>query len=63
MYKLETRKYSGLEVAVIGLACRFPGAEEVNEFWNNLKTGVESVSFFSDEESELLTKLIASCNS
>lgn len=38
------------EVAVIGLAGRFPGAKNVDEFWQNLRDGVESVSFFSDEE-------------
>ncbi|PCH92825.1 MAG: hypothetical protein COB85_07755, partial [Bacteroidetes bacterium] len=41
---------SGLEIAVIGIACRFPGARNKDEFWHNLKNGVESVSFFSDEE-------------
>ncbi|HKC12182.1 MAG TPA: beta-ketoacyl synthase N-terminal-like domain-containing protein, partial [Vicinamibacteria bacterium] len=39
-----------LEVAVIGMACRFPGADSVEAFWQNLRDGVESVSFFSDEE-------------
>ena len=44
------RKYSGLEIAIIGMAGRFPGAGNVNEFWNNLKNGVESISFLSDED-------------
>ncbi|HEX8852343.1 MAG TPA: polyketide synthase, partial [Pyrinomonadaceae bacterium] len=38
------------DVAVIGMAGRFPGARNVEEFWRNLVGGVESVSFFSDEE-------------
>ncbi len=38
------------DIAVIGMACRFPGADNPDEFWQNLKGGVESVSFFSDEE-------------
>lgn len=38
------------EVAVVGMACRFPGARNVDEFWRNLAGGVESISFFSDEE-------------
>ena len=25
--------YSGTEVAIIGMAGRFPGAKDVNEFW------------------------------
>lgn len=42
--------YSGLEIAVIGMAGRFPGARNINEFWDNLKNGIESISFFSDQE-------------
>jgi acyl transferase domain-containing protein/NADPH:quinone reductase-like Zn-dependent oxidoreductase/acyl carrier protein len=41
---------TGLEIAVIGMAGRFPGAQHIDEFWENLKNGVESISFFSDEE-------------
>ncbi|MER7169242.1 SDR family NAD(P)-dependent oxidoreductase [Micromonospora sp. NPDC000207] len=44
---------SGVEdaqVAIIGLAGRFPGARDVNEFWRNLVGGVESITFFSDDE-------------
>src|SRR5215813_12108588 len=37
-------------VAIIGLAGRFPGARNYEEFWENLKNGVESISFFSDDE-------------
>jgi acyl transferase domain-containing protein/thioesterase domain-containing protein/aryl carrier-like protein len=41
---------TGLEIAVIGLAGRFPGANDIHTFWENLKNGVESITFFSDEE-------------
>jgi len=37
-------------IAVIGLAGRFPGARNVDEFWERLRDGVETLSFFSDEE-------------
>jgi phthiocerol/phenolphthiocerol synthesis type-I polyketide synthase E len=37
-------------IAVIGLAGRFPGAPNLDVFWQNLKTGVESVTHFSDDE-------------
>ena len=37
-------------VAIIGVACRFPGAANPREFWRNLCDGVESVQFFSDDE-------------
>src|SRR5947209_4837286 len=29
---------------------RFPGASTLEQFWDNLRNGVESISFFSDEE-------------
>jgi acyl transferase domain-containing protein/acyl-CoA synthetase (AMP-forming)/AMP-acid ligase II/aryl carrier-like protein len=38
------------DIAVIGLACRFPGATSPAEFWQNLQNGVESITFFSDAE-------------
>ncbi|MCX6582230.1 MAG: amino acid adenylation domain-containing protein [Candidatus Aminicenantes bacterium] len=41
-------------IAVIGMAGRFPGAKNIAEFWENLKNGVESVRFFSQEELETL---------
>jgi len=37
-------------IAIIGMAGRFPGANNVDEFWQNLKAGVESITFFSDQE-------------
>ena len=38
------------DVAIIGMACRFPGAKNVDEFWNNLINGVESFTSISDDE-------------
>ncbi len=46
----EYNDWSGSEIAVVGMAGRFPGARNVQEFWENLKNGVESISFFTDEE-------------
>src|SRR5690349_22435150 len=37
-------------IAVVGMAGRFPGAPTLEKFWTNLRDGVESVSFFSDED-------------
>ncbi|NIM10482.1 MAG: amino acid adenylation domain-containing protein [Candidatus Aminicenantes bacterium] len=48
----EANDRTGLEIAVIGMALRFPGAQNVDEFWENIKNGVESITFFSDEELE-----------
>ncbi|MDB6129935.1 MAG: hypothetical protein JWM04_1042, partial [Verrucomicrobiales bacterium] len=41
---------SDTDIAVIGLAGRFPGAADVEQFWRNLAVGVESIRFFSREE-------------
>ena len=46
----DERQWSGAEVAVVGLSGRFPGAGTLDEFWSNLRGGVESVTFFTDEE-------------
>ncbi|HSF41149.1 MAG TPA: SDR family NAD(P)-dependent oxidoreductase [Thermoanaerobaculia bacterium] len=45
--------WTGFEVAVIGMAARFPGAPDVERFWRNLCEGVESISFLSTGELEL----------
>lgn len=37
-------------IAIVGMSGRFPGARNLDEFWRNLRDGVESVSFFSDEQ-------------
>ncbi|MEQ1354420.1 MAG: type I polyketide synthase, partial [Candidatus Acidiferrum sp.] len=45
---MSERAYEG--IAIIGMSGRFPGAENVEEFWANLVAGKETVSFFSDAE-------------
>ncbi|HKQ74110.1 MAG TPA: type I polyketide synthase, partial [Blastocatellia bacterium] len=42
---------SGLEVAIIGVAARFPKSSNTDEFWRNLRDGVECITFLTDEES------------
>ncbi|MHC6529717.1 beta-ketoacyl synthase N-terminal-like domain-containing protein [Vibrio proteolyticus] len=37
-------------IAIIGMAGSFPGAENIHEFWDNLITGKESLSSFTKEE-------------
>ncbi|MDR4472731.1 MAG: polyketide synthase [Nitrospira sp.] len=39
-----TAQQEGLDIAVIGMAGRFPGAPDVETFWRNLSDGEESVS-------------------
>ncbi len=37
-------------LAIVGMACRFPGARNLDEFWANLIGGVESINRLSEEE-------------
>lgn len=46
----QKNKYSGLEVAVIGIAGKFPKSENIKSFWENLKLGKSGISYFSNEE-------------
>ncbi|WP_019423136.1 type I polyketide synthase [Paenibacillus sp. OSY-SE] len=36
-------------IAIIGMSGRFPGAGHVGQFWDNLKHGQESITFFTDD--------------
>jgi acyl transferase domain-containing protein/acyl carrier protein len=47
---MENNKYTGLEIAIVGMSCKFPGAENYEEFWNNILNGVESISSLSNTE-------------
>lgn len=38
------RDYVGKAIAIIGMACRFPKADSVETFWNNLRDGVDAVT-------------------
>ncbi|MEV7559729.1 amino acid adenylation domain-containing protein [Streptomyces sp. NPDC089795] len=40
----------GDAVAVVGMACRLPGAPDVAAYWDNLRNGVESIRRFTAEE-------------
>ncbi len=37
-------------IAIIAMSGRFPGAASIEQFWQNVASGVESIRFFSDEE-------------
>ena len=45
-----TVKANSTGVAIVGIACRFPGAANQRVFWRNLCEGVESVTVLSDGE-------------
>ena len=40
---------TGTEIAVVGMAGRFPGANNITTYWENLRDGVEAITFLSDE--------------
>ncbi len=48
--KTEQPKSGTQGFAIVGMVCRFPGAGNTEEFWENLQAGVESITDFSHEE-------------
>ncbi|HTQ81522.1 MAG TPA: type I polyketide synthase, partial [Thermoanaerobaculia bacterium] len=42
--------YDETDIAIIGMAGRFPEADDVNELWRNLCAGLDAVRSMSDEE-------------
>lgn len=38
------------DIAIIGMSCRFPGAKNIQEFWQNLIDGKETIRRFTPEE-------------
>ncbi len=45
------REQSGAEeFAIVGMAARMPGARDLDQFWDNLVNGRESIKFFTPEE-------------
>lgn len=40
---MKEQNLNGNKIALIGMACRFPGASDVDTWWHNLINGVESI--------------------
>lgn len=38
------------DIAIVGMAGRFPKSPDIESFWDNLENGRECISFFTDEE-------------
>lgn len=49
MNNSDNNQLDSMAIAVVGMSCRLPGAANLNEFWQNLAQGVESVEELSDE--------------
>ncbi|MDZ8065208.1 MAG: beta-ketoacyl synthase N-terminal-like domain-containing protein [Nostoc sp. DedQUE08] len=46
----KNNEFNGSEIAIIAVAGRFPGAKDIESFWQNLRDGVETISSLTDEE-------------
>lgn len=46
----DSRNVQSGDIAVIGIACRFPGAHGPEAFWRVLEEGVETLTFFTPDE-------------
>jgi acyl transferase domain-containing protein/acyl carrier protein len=48
-----TKKYDGLEIAIIGMSGRFQESKNYRQFWQHLKDGKELIKTFTDDELRL----------
>src|SRR5580693_5952226 len=46
------RGFPAHAVAIVGFTGRFPGARDLEEFWQNVRNGVETLQPFTDEQLE-----------
>ncbi len=57
--ELQGQVSSGIEIAIIGMAGRLPGARDLGEFWENLKGGVSSIGAFPAERRKDIDPLLS----
>ncbi|WP_400080183.1 amino acid adenylation domain-containing protein [Winogradskyella sp. R77965] len=48
--KRKNKRQTNSDIAIIGMAGRFPGANSIKELWEVLRDGKETISFFTPEE-------------
>ena len=48
--KLNARNVSNRDIAIVGMSARFGGARDIDQYWRNIRDGVESIRDFSEEE-------------
>lgn len=48
--KLHYKEFKNSDIAVIGMACRYPGADTIEDFWENLIGGKETIARFTEKE-------------
>ncbi|MBW1655004.1 polyketide synthase [Flavobacterium quisquiliarum] len=49
-FKSTNNKTDSQDIAIIGMAGRFPGSDTIDELWENLRDGKETISLFTKEE-------------
>ena len=42
--------YAETDIAIVGRACRFPGASDVSRFWENIRGGVDAAVWMDEDE-------------
>ncbi|MGQ7947206.1 amino acid adenylation domain-containing protein [Flavobacterium sp. WC2509] len=50
VFKNTNNQTASADIAIIGMAGRFPGSDTIDELWENLRDGKETISFFTKEE-------------
>lgn len=50
------------DIAIIGMAGRFPGAKEIDTFWKNIRDRVEGISYFTEAELQRRGVSVAALN-
>jgi phthiocerol/phenolphthiocerol synthesis type-I polyketide synthase E len=48
--KNDNQPTNDLDIAIIGISGRFPGAKNIEEFWKNLESGASSILAYTDDE-------------
>ncbi|MHC5744955.1 MAG: type I polyketide synthase [Nostoc sp.] len=47
---IKQEQTANIDIAIVGMSGRLPGAKNIDDFWHNLQNGVESISFFSNHD-------------
>jgi phthiocerol/phenolphthiocerol synthesis type-I polyketide synthase E len=50
MHDQASENIAALDIAIIGIGLRFPGANDAQSFWINLRDGIESICSLSDDD-------------
>ena len=48
MAEEQLRRVGGGDIAVVGMAVRVPGADDVGAYWDNLRSGLSSIRKLSE---------------